>query len=249
MLRILCLSICVFFTSFIYCSEQEVDGPSWSGFQFGFGPGYRMLTIKKSETIDNSDGADSFIGSGEQTFSKGGLVGRLFTGYAFEFENSFSLSVNVFGDFSSVEIKNNVSGTQVYNGSTYAISEMCKIDHKQDWGVNIRPGILVSPNALAFVDIGFIKGYFKHELTYTSKDFSGSINEKKWRSGFEAGLGLQLDMSHIKKHLQLKFIGLYHTYDKFQYKINHTDGAKYSTRNVSMKPQGVDILLGMSYLF
>ena len=179
MLRILCLSICVFFTSFIYCSEQEVDGPRWSGFQFGFGPGYRMLVIKHSESGSYSDGADSFSGTHEQTYGKGGLVGRVFAGYAFEFENTFSLSVNLFGDFSSVEINNNFSGTQVDDGTTHAISGTDIFDHKRDWGVNIRPGILVSPNALAFVDIGFIQGYFKHEVSFINKDFSGSKTEKK----------------------------------------------------------------------
>jgi opacity protein-like surface antigen len=244
----LSLGTLLFFTGLLFSQESSAERPTMQntkGFYIGANPGFRSLTTKWTGETTVSNGADSHQLSNERHGGGQGFVGRFGLGYGLEFQEKFYLALNLFGDMSSASVKG--TSEQEVGGVEY--SNSFKFKHAADLGVGIRPGINIFSKGLVFLDLSYISGYFKNETESSGDLYSYSDTAKKWRSGFEVGLGTKLDLSNNKQRLFLGLEAHYHVYQRMNTSFSASGNGGSVIGNYTTKPSGLDAAFSITHLF
>lgn len=126
-----------------------------------------------------------------------GILGSLFGGYTYHFDNRFNLGGEIFGDARSAKYKNDSNYDSTYRGQL-----------RYSYGLRIMPGYQVNPRTSLHVLLGYVRGNFKS--TWNDTDIS-NLN------GFQVGVGSKLNLT---THFGLRGDVIYSQYQNKTVSLN-----------------------------
>lgn len=117
--------------------------------------------------------------TGDTNYSALGVLGGLFGGYAYHFDNRFNLGGEIFGDARSAKYKNT---------NNYATPYRAQL--RYSYGLRIMPGYQVNPRTSLYALLGYVRGNFKS--TWSAVTIDENISNL---NGFQVGVGSKLNLT------------------------------------------------------
>ena len=207
--------IATLFSTIALQAQAGESGSAFNGAYAGVLAGYENFNLKNSTT--GLGVLNGFSTSGN--YGASGKTGGIFAGYGKEF-GKFYLGAEAEATLGNAEGKTNIS-TPI--GYIYSDAK-----HKNDYGVSIRPGFLVSDNTLIYTRIGFIRSAFDDK----------AVNDKFNLNGLRLGLGTEFAVS---SNINARFDWVYTNYQSYSY----SDAYQISKSDINSNA----FRIGVSYHF
>ena len=189
-------------------TQAADSGGAFNGGYAGVLAGYESFNAKNSDT-----GIGSLAGlSSSGDYSATGKTGGIFAGYGKEFGKLY------LGAEAEATLGNAQEKTNITLGNYYVYTD---VQHKYDYGLSIRPGFLVSDNALVYTRIGYVRSRFDDK----------AVDENFNLNGLRLGLGSEFAIS---ANLNARLDWVYTNYQSHNYsdsyQISKTDTSSNTFR-------------------
>ncbi|UVO31908.1 outer membrane protein [Bradyrhizobium arachidis] len=149
---------------------------SWAGFYLGAGAGYGATAFNEATYSFDAQF------SGTQPRAGQGAFATLLAGYDWQFASRFVLGAMIDVDFGGPEARNDFSG--------FGVPGPFHFKREGAWSAGVRFGVLMTPDTLVYVPVGFRQARFSWEDAYFSF-MSQPIGRSATTQGWFAGLGLE----------------------------------------------------------
>ena len=209
------------------------DGPNWSGPYISGGAGYGLWTADTT-TVNQTTGAPVLAVT--QTQGGRGTFGTIGLGFDRRFDKNYLAGVFVDTDFGAL------TGTIQDQGPFFA----GRIKKDGNVAIGARAGLLISPQALAYLTAGYSRAHFSGtDMVNTFNGASSGFSTSAFsRGGLFVGGGYETQLKpgwFLKSEYRLAHYGS-HT-------IDDTNGAGGAQASITFKPTEQSVRTSLVYRF
>ncbi len=219
------------------------------GVHGGIRKGSLKFSLRHESVTSSAAGSFNFQTQEAQSDSAGGFIGlQLGYGHVFKW---FYLGVDALGSFQQIHVEGanlGLSATTLTPAFTINTETGAILDGT--YGIDVRPGVVVSPAVLLYVRVGAERTRIRMQA-FTKIEASGAgagsffVSNPEELTGLRLGVGVETKLS---KHVGMNLEYLYTTYDKFSINGSTATPIVFSnSTNYTLRTEG--FLVGFNYFF